>query len=121
MVSKTQIRIYIWIYFCKILITILDDWHLVSDNSECSGSEEGQGKFETIFECAEKCQGVSSMFAFGTNDYGTIRCENGKCSCFCETAATIDGSCSIVSHSGFRLYKFLQNAQGRVYFYSIIK
>ena len=55
------------------------------------------------------------MFAVGTNDYGTIRCENGKCNCICETVATTDGTCSIISHSGYRLYKFVQNTQGRGY------
>ena len=46
------------------------------------------------------------MFAFGTNDYGTIRCTNGRCSCYCETAASVDATCKVVQHKGFRLYAF---------------
>ena len=46
------------------------------------------------------------MFAFGTNDYGTIRCSNGRCSCYCETAASVDATCKVIQHKGFRLYAF---------------
>ena len=98
----------------SMLIHIIsDNWKLVSDRSECGGSETGVGQFTRIIECAEKCKAISSMFAFGTNDYGTPRCNNGKCTCLCETAATSDGSCNIVSHNGYRLYKHHQSTEGK--------
>ena len=46
------------------------------------------------------------MFAFGTNDYGTVRCGETGCSCYCETAASSEGTCSEGFHLGFRLYKY---------------
>ena len=52
------------------------------------------------------------MFAFGTNDYGTIRCSNGRCSCYCETAASVDATCKVIQHKGFRLYAF-KGARGK--------
>ena len=69
---------------------------------ECTGAEEGQGKM-TIDQCAERCNGLSDLFAFGTNDYGTPRCSGGKCKCLCETSSN-DGKCQITNHDGYRLY-----------------
>ena len=72
---------------------------------ECSGAEEGLGKM-TIDQCSEKCTGISDMFAFGTNDYGTPRCSGGKCNCLCETASGYDATCEQVDHVGYRLFKY---------------
>ena len=58
-----------------------------------------------VENCAKMCHGKSTMFAMGTNDYGTNRCSEAGCSCLCETAAASDGTCNKVSHSGFRLYR----------------
>ena len=41
------------------------------------------------------------MFTFGTNDIGA-----SLVPCNCETAATTDGLCDQVVHSGYRLYKY---------------
>ena len=94
----------------KIEITkrIIAGWTLVGEKQECRGEEEYIGRFETVEECGEACGGVATMFIFGTNDFGTARCEgNGKqCQCFCETSATDDGSCDITDHNGYRLYKY---------------
>ena len=46
------------------------------------------------------------MFAYGTNDYGTVRCYESGCDCYCETAASSEGSCSTCSNNGYRLYKY---------------
>ena len=69
----------------------------------------GVGRVFSITDCAEKCKGISSMFAFGTSDYGTSRCSNGNsnCECACETSATPDGTCKEKFHSGYRLYKYV--------------
>ena len=85
----------------------LVDWVLVSDVSECSGSEIDQGQLENVIQCGERCRGVSTMFIFGTNDYGKTPCENGKCRCWCETSATTDGTCDITTNNGFRLYAYV--------------
>ena len=41
--------------------------------------------FETknIHECARKCQGISSHFAYGTNAFGGKGCNDGLCKCHC--------------------------------------
>ena len=79
---------------------------LVSEKRECGGSEIHAGTLATVDKCANSCNGKSSMFAFGTNDYGTVRCGETGCSCYCETAASSEGTCSENSHPGFRLYKY---------------
>ena len=83
-------------------------WTLEGEQQECSGAEVGGGSFSDVNDCAEACKGKSSMFAFGTNDFGTTRCYSGNnkgCSCLCETSAT-NGNCKVVSHSGYRLYRY---------------
>ena len=53
------------------------------------------------------------MFAFGTNDFGTNRCNDDGCSCYCETSATEEGTCKRVDHNGYRLYKYgITNSKG---------
>ena len=73
---------------------------------ECAGSEEPYYHISTVTECSKRCKGQSSMFAFGTNDYGTTRCYSTGCTCLCETAASSDGTCSQTSNNGYRLYKY---------------
>ena len=74
-----------------------------SDSSMADNGELGFSGIATLDQCEEKCNGVSELFAFGTNDYGNPRCSGDGCSCLCETAAK-DGSCKITGHHGFRLY-----------------
>ena len=85
----------------------LSGWELVAEKKECDGSEVSKGKKSSLEDCATECRGTASVFAFGTNDYGTIRCNDAGCTCLCETSATVDGSCDQVNHNGFRLYKYL--------------
>ena len=77
---------------------------------ECTGSEIVKPTTNDIEVCAQSCKGVASMFAFGTNDFGRPRCNVDKwqngCACYCETAAMPDGTCSMASHNGLRLYKY---------------
>ena len=88
-------------------------WTLVKAKRECAGSEMKIGMVPSIGACAEACKDFSSMFAFGTNDYGNSRCSgcpgcsgNPKCQCLCETSASSDGTCKEVRHTGYRLYKY---------------
>ena len=91
-------------------------WVLVEDKKECNGSEIYKGKQPSSKDCANQCVETAAMFAFGTNDYGTIRCNGDGCDCLCETSATKDGSCDQVNHSGYRLYKY--ENKGDIYVYS---
>ena len=89
-------------------------WILVADKMEC---DDPDGKFniahpeeeglKTVDDCANVCRGISSMFAFGTNDFGEDRCNEKGCRCLCEISASQDGSCTQVNHDGYRLYKVL--------------
>jgi hypothetical protein len=86
---------------------------LVAGKTECGGSEVGKGKLPSVDDCASKCEGVASMFAFGTNDFGTDRCNDEGCSCYCETSATEEGTCEREDHNGYRLYKYgISNSKG---------
>ena len=86
---------------------------MLEAKKECSGSEISKGKLPSVDDCASQCEGVASMFAFGTNDYLTNRCNNDGCSCYCETSATEDGTCNSVNHNGYRLYKYgIANSKG---------
>ena len=82
------------------------EWSLVEEKKECSGDEISKGRMVSPGECASACNGVASMFAFGTNDFGVPRCDGNGCQCLCETAAADDGTCDSVQHKGYRLYRF---------------
>ena len=86
---------------------------LVGDKTECDGPEIFKGELASLGDCAEKCQGLASMFVFGTNDYGTERCYNIGCHCYCETSATTRGTCRQKNNDGYRLYKYV--SQGKYY------
>ena len=70
---------------------------------------------KSIIDCANECKGKASMFIFGTNDFGNDRCSEQGCSCSCEISATRGGTCNMVSHTGYRLYKFLDNGKYFLY------
>ena len=98
-----------WISF--ILNNVLVDWILVDKKKECSGSEIQIGYVGEISQCAENCRAISSMFSFGTNEFGYSdkfgkRCDKRGCDCYCETQATTDGNCPARDHEGYNLYKF---------------
>ena len=94
-----------------------DPWTIVSARTKCAGSEvyitpPSQHKMGiSIEECAYSCKGISSMFAFGTNDYGYESCWDDKCMCICETAASVDGTCEKIGHHGYRLFKYTYNGK----------
>ena len=93
----------------SVTIFILD-WELVAEKKECSGWETNQGYKRTIEQCADACRGKTSMFIFGTNDFGGRRCyfPCRGCQCYCEYkvsgAPLTSGVCDQVDHNGFRLY-----------------
>ena len=71
------------------------------------------GKKRTLSDCADSCREISSMFIYGTNDFGETKCYNGDgyCPCYCETSAK-DGKCEWVDNSGYRLYKYIEGKKG---------
>ena len=82
----------------------------MADKQECAGSEVNLRGVKDMKSCARECYGVSSMFLYGTNDFGTNRCNEAwiglGCVCVCETAAKEDGTCNMVKHNGYRLFKY---------------
>ena len=93
-------------------------WSLVSEKKECNGEEVFGGKFATLEACANRCLMVSSMFAFGTNDFTDDqtyhRCFQDGCNCLCETQATNYATCETVNHLGYRLYKYSDHVEGNL-------
>ena len=91
------------------------DWKKVNDEVECRGSEKDMGTTNTLIDCANSCREISSMFIYGTNEFGETKCKtNGKedCPCYCETAAK-NGHCRWVDNSGYSLYKFVEGKKGK--------
>ena len=75
----------------------------------CKGDKIEYGyerRISTAEECAKACKGQSSIFSFGTNDFGKQKCKDGVCMCLCETEASSDGSCPLYRNKGYRLYQF---------------
>mgnify|MGYP003313101212 CR=1 FL=1 len=100
----------------QYFLCFVPDWLLVKSKTECDGSEKKISTGISIRDCAAACKALSSMFAFGTNDYGNARCtnSNSKCQCLCETSASSDGTCKEVRHTGYRLYKYGSGDKGNV-------
>ena len=89
------------------------DWILVHKKKACStGSGKHIGSVE-IIQCARECRAISSMFIFGTNEFGYSdeygkRCTGKVCDCYCDTKTPSDGYCpSMEGHEGYNLYKFV--------------
>ena len=78
---------------------------MVAEHTQCKGTENNEGKMNSIDECANACRKKSSMFVFGTNDFGGNGCDNQGCKCLCETGANADGSCENVQNKDYRLYR----------------
>ena len=63
-----------------------DIWTLVQPDDLCLEKDidkENRIETSTIEECASKCGGFGSHFAFGTNEFGGQGCHNGLCKCHC--------------------------------------
>ena len=76
--------------------------------SECAGAESDKGQVESLATCADECRREkSSMFAYGTNEYGVSRCDDHKCRCRCQTASSNE-ECTAgkIENNGYNLYAF---------------
>ena len=97
------------------------DWTKVADKKECGGAEKGTGTKKTLAECAKSCREISSMFIYGTNDFGDSICkinDNEYCPCFCEKSSE-DGECSMIENKSYNLYKYVNVKEGnkKIYIY----
>ena len=64
-------------------------------------------KTATIDECANKCKGVTKMFAYGTNDFGELGCHRGLCKCHCICMATMnDDTCEKLNYDEYWFLEF---------------
>ena len=96
----------------------LEEYELVAERKECGSVGTYARNLASVFDCARSCKRTASMFLFGTNDFNDSRCNgiygDGLCSCWCETLAPDHGTCDMITHNGYRLYKFVR--PGRQYF-----
>lgn len=59
----------------------------------------------TIDKCSNRCNELSAMFAYGTNDFGGYGCKDGLCKCHCINID--DGNdCKQEDFKDFYLFKF---------------
>ena len=93
----------------------------MAEKKECIGSELQVDGATSLEDCSKRCQTVSTMFAYGTNDFSNDtskhRCNaNGikGCRCLCETVATDDATCETRDQLGYRLYKYSDTVNGNL-------
>ena len=82
---------------------------MVAEKVQCFGQESSNmGIRNSVEACGSICQGVASMFIFGTKDFGVgYSCNSEGCLCRCETSATDIGTCDMHENIGYRLYKYV--------------
>ena len=96
-------------------------YQLISDQSECrDGDDPSNYQLSNprspwtydVWNCADACRHKSTLFIFGTNDYGNNRCTSPKkshpgkgCNCNCEVVADSEGKCEVSSYQSYRLYR----------------
>ena len=85
---------------------MIAEFQQVKDKTECTGDEEDKGYLKRVEDCAINCNGVSSMFSYGTKKWGDSRCNQDGCKCLCELGATSSGTCNEKNHLGYDLYKY---------------
>ena len=83
---------------------------LIAEKKQCSGGGAiGKGFLATLAECAEECKDVSSMFIYGRQGMQqTGGCKSNGCWCYCETDASVDGTCDQKDNSWSNLYRIIQ-------------
>ena len=86
---------------------------MLEQKKECGGEEIYMGRFYKVFECAEKCRSISSMFLFGTKGHGSTKCDESGCKCYCETESTNVGTCQTKDAMGYDLYTYMKPHSGK--------
>ena len=90
----------------------------IGRKTECDGEEIFIGAFDSVTECAYKCRGLSTLFAFGTKRYEAghfTDFESGGFKCLCETSAKADGTCKRVPTQVYELYMYANPDTGNSY------
>ena len=119
--SYQYLCILFFVLWCQILKKDQKEWKLLAEKAECvapqhSGYEGWKGYLSDVDSCAEACNGESSMFTFGTNDFGFKKCRYNEtihdtlydgCECRCQLLAHPNGTCEkgLSGSPGYRLYK----------------
>ena len=93
---------YFWILLFSNLIA---PYELVAVSKECTGSESFLGNLAKVKECAERCKNSASMFTFSRNSNG---CYTSGCACYCQTAASANGTCNQKYSTSYKLYRYIQ-------------
>ena len=69
----------------------------------------------TLDVCARRCERITDLFAYGTNEFGGHGCQSGLCKCYCvrKKANTSDNCHELDKHSYWCFqYKQVINPQG---------
>ena len=100
--SKNTINLSI---FVVLKFTLLfTDFTLVAEERECATIDYEKGKVADITDCYNACENKASMFIFGRS--GSSECDaDGSCSCFCETTANDEGTCTHAYNGAYNLYR----------------
>ena len=64
------------------------------------------------FECARACQGLSSIFMFGTNESDVNRCNGQGCICSCGPNIIAGGECDKTRRHDFETYRYAKEQIG---------
>ena len=84
-------------------------WTVTTETNLCIQRSEDTAYpvfFATIDECSEECKKkYSTVFAYGTNDFGRRGCIDDVCKCQCINTDD-DETCESVNHEEYWFYKF---------------
>ena len=81
---------------------------------ECGPNHTDKGYKKTAYDCAKACAGTASMFIYGTNSFGTKRCNSKGCRCWCEHGTR--SFCQKKRHTGYNLYVTHSNDKSKFWY-----
>ena len=81
-------------------------WIYIQKGKECAMDDVQKDGTKNIEECAIACWGLSSLFVFDDDCFGSI------CGCYCEIGAHPNGTCPLKSATFYNLYKYVQSKHG---------
>ena len=89
-------------------------WNVVEELNECNqvGTDDiDVTKVAAIDECAIKCEGLTQMFAYGTNDFGADGCKDGLCKCHCLNSLNKD-TCQKIKYDEYWVFTYKDQQYG---------
>ena len=72
---------------------------------KCRGGHINKGTRATVEECAEECKDLAHMFIYQNDPKSS--CKLYGCMCYCQTAASPDGTCEQEDIEAYNLYRFI--------------